>query len=466
MTTTKKIILVTSIVLSTLLGIYLGFSLYFMHHFYFGTMINGVDVSGKDVESAKTAIQTAIDAYELTFVERDGTTESIIGNTFGLIVNWDDEIEVLLNQQNGFCWIEKVIEPDIHNTVTKLSYDENKLYTILTGLSCMKPEKQIAPEDAKISEYAIGEGYKVIPASMGSKINETALRAKVNEYIHCLKKELNLDMTYCYELPYVMDDNERLVSAITQLNKSLETVITYQVGDETQVLDATTFQPWLSVNANLEVVVDEDAVSEYVKELASAYNTFYKTKHFMTSYGVEVSISNSRYGWLVDKQAEKEAIVADILAGEQITRDLNYSVTANSRVGNDFGNSYVEINLTAQHLFLYVDGVLIMESDFVSGNVSKSYYTPTGAFAITYKERNATLNGDDYSTPVDYWMPFAGNVGMHDATWRGSFGGNIYLTNGSHGCVNLPWSSAKKIFENVKAGFPVLVYQLPGTENY
>ena len=33
-----------------------------------------------------------------------------------------------------------------------------------------------------------------------------------------------------------------------------------------------------------------------------------------------------------------------------------------------------------------------------------------------------------------------------------------------HGCVNLPYSAAKTIFENVDAGYAVLVYELPGTE--
>jgi hypothetical protein len=114
---------------------------------------------------------------------------------------------------------------------------------------------------------------------------------------------------------------------------------------------------------------------------------------------------------------------------------------------------------------MYVDGVLVVESDFVSGNLSKGYYTPTGAYGLTYKERNATLNGENYSTPVSYWMPFAGNVGMHDATWRGSFGGSIYKRNGSHGCVNLPYSAAKTIYENITSNFPVLVYELAGTES-
>ena len=140
-------------------------------------------------------------------------------------------------------------------------------------------------------------------------------------------------------------------------------------------------------------------------------------------------------------------------------------MTANSHDGNDFGDSYVEINLTAQHLFLYKKGKLVIESDFVSGNVSKGNATPTGAYGITYTEKNATLRGENYETPVTYWMPFAGNVGMHDAYWRSAFGGSIYKTAGSHGCINLPPSVAKVVFENVSKNYPVLVYELEGTES-
>ena len=125
----------------------------------------------------------------------------------------------------------------------------------------------------------------------------------------------------------------------------------------------------------------------------------------------------------------------------------------------------MEINLTAQHLFFYKNGSLIVESDFVSGNASKHYDTPTGIYGLTYKERDATLRGEDYASKVAYWMPYCNNVGMHDASWRSSFGSNIYKTSGSHGCVNLPASAAKKIFENIEKGDPVLVYTLPGTES-
>jgi len=60
-------------------------------------------------------------------------------------------------------------------------------------------------------------------------------------------------------------------------------------------------------------------------------------------------------------------------------------------------------------------------------------------------------------------MPFNGGVGLHDASWRSTFGGKIYVTGGSHGCINLPRSAAETIYNNISAGTPVLVYNQDGS---
>ena len=126
---------------------------------------------------------------------------------------------------------------------------------------------------------------------------------------------------------------------------------------------------------------------------------------------------------------------------------------------NDIGRSYVEADLTNQHLYLYYKGNLVLETDFVSGDMRVSgNITPQGVFGLTYKTQNAVLRGADYETPVSYWMPFHGNFGMHDATWRSEFGGDIYLTNGSHGCLNLPLDKAAELYSYLYTGYPVICY--------
>ncbi len=148
-----------------------------------------------------------------------------------------------------------------------------------------------------------------------------------------------------------------------------------------------------------------------------------------------------------------------IYQGSVLEKEPLYTSRGANKGSDDIGDSYVEIDLSNQHLYLFWEGEIVLESDFVSGDMTRSgRMTPPGVFGLTYKTRNAVLRGEDYETPVNYWMPFNGNIGMHDATWRSSFGGSIYITNGSHGCVNLPLDKAAQIYEYVSTGFPVICY--------
>lgn len=458
----KKRIIIIGAVVAALIMLYIGLSYFFMNHFYFTTTINGVSVGGASVEGAKSKIQNAIDSYELSIVERDGSTEIISGKDIQMDITWKNELDNYMANQNGFAWVLKLFSPDTYDKTLGISYDEAALSKKMEALSAMQEEKQIKPENAAV-EYKNG-AFIVKEEILGTAIDKSKLHRNLKDCIKNIDTELNLAEDGCYFDPTLTADNEKFDTVVEQLNKALDTVITYEIGKSTEVLDASIFAEWLYVDNAFNPCVDEDALNEFVKGLGRKYNTCYSAKKLMTTYGIEVTIPNSHYGWKIDNTAEKAAIIEEIFAGEKVTRDLHYSMTANSHEGPDYGNSYVEINLTAQHLYMYVDGELIVESDFVSGNLSRNFITPTGAFTLTYKDKDAVLNGEDYSTPVSFWMPYAGNVGMHDATWRSEFGGNIYKTDGSHGCVNLPWSKAKIIFENIEQGFPILCYELPGTE--
>lgn len=461
----KKIVMIAAIAAGILAGVYLGLSIFFMSHFHFGTKIGNVDVSGKSAASAETALQKALDEYKLTIEERDGKTDSIIGDAIDLTIEWKTKPESYIEKQNGFAWIAKVFQPDAYKIDGTVLWDEAKLTEAIAGLSALESAKQIPAVDAKVSEYDAKKGYTLVPSVPGTVVDTEAFTSNIKACIVSLNDSLDMAEGNSYVQPVIADDNEKLLATIAQLNKSLEVVITYQIGDKTEVLDAKTFQPWLYVNENLEACVKDEALQEYVKGLSATYDTYHSAKKFMTSYNQEITITNCHYGWKIDHDAEKAAIAADILAGAPVTREFNYAAKAHSYGANDYGNSYVEINLTAQHLYVYIDGRVVVETDFVSGNSSRDWDTPTGIWGVTYKTTKATLRGDGYATPVDYWMPYAGNVGMHDATWRNDFGGSIYKRDGSHGCVNLPWGKAKEIYGYIKKGFPVIVYNLAGTES-
>ncbi|WP_330398665.1 L,D-transpeptidase [Herbinix luporum] len=117
------------------------------------------------------------------------------------------------------------------------------------------------------------------------------------------------------------------------------------------------------------------------------------------------------------------------------------------------------MNISKQYLWFYKDGKLLSQGPVVTGNPNRGNATVLGVYMVNYKQKEATLRGPGYEAKVKYWMPFFGNIGLHDAPWRSSFGRDIYLRNGTHGCVNAPLYLAKTIFENIDEGTPVIVYK-------
>ena len=163
----------------------------------------------------------------------------------------------------------------------------------------------------------------------------------------------------------------------------------------------------------------------------------------------------------MDQDATYDYLIDAIWAGNTGDTYAEFAQTAVSWSNSDLGDSYVEIDLGSQHVWLYIDGQEVVSTDCVSGLASDpSRKTPEGTYTLYYKESPSVLKGEnnEYETKVTYWMPFNGGIGLHDANWRSSFGGSIYQTNGSHGCVNLPPSAAKEIYERVYDGIPIICY--------
>lgn len=170
------------------------------------------------------------------------------------------------------------------------------------------------------------------------------------------------------------------------------------------------------------------------------------------------NISNYELKQDVDIDKTAKAIIKAAKSGKEglvVANETPKKAVANA-------TSHVEVNLSAQTVNFVVEGKSTFSTPIVSGG--PGHRTPTGIFTIKYKARNTTLKGNnddgsEYESPVSYWMPFNGGVGFHDATWRGSFGGGIYLGDGSHGCINMPPAAAGRLFNMVSAGTVVYVYR-------
>lgn len=459
------ILVVGAIILIPLLCLYAYVAFYYHSHFYSKTVINGISTANMTVSEAEDAINSEVKDYIFTLDERDGLTDTITGEEINLHTIFGEGITKLIEKQNNLAWPVAMFQPKVLEINTMIEYDEALLEKCYDQLKCFDKAVDVTPTDATISEYG-EKGYEIIPENPGAKIIKDKVYIAVRDAINSLEPSISVEAIGGYEEPKITSDNPELLKALGEMNKLAGAKITYDFGNDSEVLDGTKISKWITVDDNFVVNFDPSGIKDFVDYIGKTYNSFGRIRTFKTSYGKTIKVEGGDYGWWLNRPQEVIDLTQLVQNGEKVKREPVYFQTAQKYGKDDIGDTYVEVNLTAQHLFFYNKGKLILESDFVSGNVSKKLGTPTGTYPVQYKDNDATLVGEDYETPVKYWMPFNKNIGFHDAYWRNEFGKDIYLTNGSHGCINMPPAKAKKMFKYIQRGVAVVVYELPGTESY
>lgn len=466
----QKMVLWSSlgVLFAFLLGLLIAGSVYCSSHFSKGTIINEIDASGLTMEELESRMRE----YVLTVRERTGEgsyiTETITGDQIGVTVSNTDELNGILKQQNILKAISSYIkgEQQVYTVENLYAYVDSALMTAILKLQGFQESFVVEPVDAHISEYDAENGYRIVPEIRGNVLNQTKTIQTVETAVDALLTEIDLEKAGCYEEPSVYADDAKLTERLAQMKQYTDLRIVYHFGQQEEVIDGSVLSGWLLVDEETnKVSVSEEKIDDFVVMLRKKYDTIFRSREFQTSYGKTITIEGGDYGWWMNYSQEQEQLKEMIRNGESGERIPVYYQTAAVYGSQDYGNTYIEINLTAQHLFLYVNGEKKMESEFVSGNAARGFDTPAGIYGITYKEQDAMLVGENYETPVSYWMPFNGNIGLHDAIWRDSFGADIYKKSGSHGCINMPYLKAKELYGEIAKGTPVICYYLDGTES-
>lgn len=449
--------------------VYGGVGFSYQDKFLPGTWINGIDCSELNAAQVAGLVDNQLRSYDAVITGRDphsGTSGTVIGQFTAEEIHltysedWRDEVEALLEKQNTWTWLYRKMSDDTYsnNLVMGVSYDTEALNSIVNSWEACQPDNMVSPQDSYVDEYSDRlKRYEIVPEIEGTKMDLQRLLELIDTMIISHETSLDLETNDCYEKPRVRQNDTGLTEAVETANKWLETKVTYDWNGAEVVVDSELLEDWIVVKNN-NAVLDEKAVAAFVKEQAQEYDTYGNRRNFVTTLGVELSLPSGYYGWLTDIEEETKELIELIHQGKSVTKEPIYASAARQKGMSDIGNSYVEADLTHQHLYLYENGAVVFETDFVSGNMSNGCETPEGVFGLTYKTTNAVLRGPGYATPVNYWMPFYGDFGMHDATWRGEFGGQIYIADGSHGCLNLPLDAAALLYEHVSTGFPVICY--------
>lgn len=449
------------IALAALALVYVAGTVYFSSHFFFGTKINGMSCQGKTVEEAKEMMKEYAKEYTITLTQRLDREDVITSEQIGLEFVDDGEIDKCKEEQKGYQWLSAIWEKHSYEN-TSFSYDDEKLSNTVDELSCFDKENVTSPRRAYPAYNEETKQYEIIEEIDGNKVVKKTLLTEVKKAIDAGEKKLDIDKAGCYKKPKWYKDDKEVIAARDTMNKYISTVITYDMDYTEEVVDVDRIHEWISVDSDCNVTVERSKVREFLLEMAYKYNTVGTSRSFTTPGGSTIQVSGGTYGWRLNQEDETDELCNLIKKGVQEERTPLYlsKGLARDEDGDDLHDTYIAISIAAQTMWYYKDGECMISTPVVTGNTSLNRGTPTGVYAIAYKQRDYTLTGDDYASDVDYWMPFYEwrGIGIHDASWRNSFGGSIYKTNGSHGCVNTPYYAVQYLFQNVETGTPVVVY--------
>lgn len=519
MKTGKKIRYAILLVFALCAGVYLGIAYYYMEGFSFGTWINGVYCTGKSVAQVNEELLSQISAPELTVIypicdgeevpEEGRSSSHFIMDEQMLQQDFTKSLQQLLQKQRPLMWAQNLflqeggyeLKPAVSFTEEgKKAFEEAFLSdgTVQTEIGrdvCIRLEKDekegIRLYDGKKNRLdtekafgecvnAIEEGKTEVLLSSAcyydekSNAEEKEQQALYQELLEFLDFEIIYDMG----AEQVRFDRKALVDLLAveeagkdgavggEENRKSGTIGEKQAGESAAAgekkavpIQEKGSEEFVFVRGEDSAFCwDQERIKAAVDKLADTYDTYGKPREFAMTGGGTVTLEKGNYGTQLDRKAEEKWLTEALTERKSETHTPSYLREAYARGEDDIGNTYVEINMTKQKLWFYMEGKVEIETPIVTGNMMRRRGTPEGVYFVYGKQKNRILRGPGYASHVNYWMPVKGGVGMHDALWRDEFGGDIYKKEGSHGCINLPLEAAEKMYGLIEIGVPVILY--------
>ena len=422
------------------------------------TFVNGKNIS---YASKDEALRKPSEPFTITIKGRDERTATINLKDIDYRASIPESASI---DQNPFKWPLAFanIDNDEFNFDYNVKYDEDKLQKNIQGQALVS--EVVKPVNANV-KYENGE-FKIIPEVMGNMVDSKKLNKKIKDAIYNHKEEIVLEDDD-YINPVVKNNSKELKKLLADA-KTIESMkIGFNFNGFDFKLEGEDLIDMFDTDKGT-YELNYDKITKYVSYLADETNTYGKNRTFNANGIGKITVNPGVYGFILDVPGTVDKVYE--LVNERKSGDVEpvYERTGLSREadGSDIGNTYVEVDISRQYMWFYLNGELIFETSIVTGMPqTRKWATNVGVGSILSKAANQTLRGDSfdgsrYETPVSYWMPIGWDgEGFHDAPWRGGFGGNIYYSNGSHGCLNMPPALAGKLFELAPHNTPVIVYE-------
>lgn len=463
----QKCVLFLAIPCVLLAAGYCALMYYYKINIPYGTWVNGIYCTGMSYEEvAAKLLEQDESTVEIDVIDCNGDVHHLTPNPEVYTVSYEEGLEKTIASYGAVgLFKEKYI-----NQPAKVQIEREGWKEYTNTLELFQADKE--PPKSRLNIVEGEEGFELIDAFENVLDQEKASEV-IAAAVEAGEKQVSLVEAGCYYKPeYSAADREKIAEfkALENFCRKMKLDLTIQ-GETVYTVDWAVLKDWILLDEDgdcvyskgIDLMLDESRVKEYTADLEKKLTTYWgEPWEFVNHNGETIEVEAGNFGRVLKTYALTEAILKAFNEGTYGAYELEFIFYPSSAQEVDYGagvgSSYVEVDTKEQHVYLYIDGECVLDSPCVTGNVSWDMETPKGVFYIEYKQRNRTLRGPGYATPVSYWMHFYNHCGFHDASWRKNFGGEIYLKDGSHGCVNMPPEMARELYEQVYAGMPVVIY--------
>lgn len=447
-----------------LLGTYLLGVVIFYGHCGFRTYVNGKSVFMMSADEIVLDINKSVQCQMLTLKRRDGTSEKISYAQLGVLLK--HQPLVVDFSQNSFLWFTQLFHRTDYHLDMSLELSEDVVLANVDKLECLSDDYVKKPVQGYVKLLEDGS-YEVVSDSSGNEIDKGKLVFAICNSILQGKHVLDLESAGVYKedlIPMRNLDVETSLSksAIEKLSVNINVGgnVSEQIPDE--VLKNCVYE------LKGKTYIRYSGVYQYVEHLSRLYDTVGTTRTFHTSLGSDIQLSPSDgdtfFGWELNS-LDTTAAICDALANQSTNVSAVWVSKGKSHdVANDFGNTYVELSIKDQHMWCYVDGNLLFDTDVTTGTYSvPNRRTPTGMFMTMDWNTEYTMRGSYGTAFSHYFIRLTPTgIGIHDSSWRSKYGGEEYINHGSHGCINTPYDKVKLLYDTLhssaKSGVPVIIY--------
>lgn len=442
---------------------YLALAEYYKGGFSYGTWINGIYCTGKTVDEVNQELLETCTYEGLKISDKEGNAYEIKAEDIGFAFDFRKALSMYLDRQNPYLWIDNLFSRREHTLIPVISYEEDMLETVYEQIPFLINETVDGKRDVYLMKAS--EGYVLVNERV-MVLNTKKARKVIEEALLNFSAEVNLEEKGCYEdLPLSAEEKQEIL-LWEKIKDFQDCRIVYAFGKEQVPINGTVVCDWIQTEADGSfscdetgnLIADEEKIDAFVDRLADEYDTVGGSRNFQATRGEIITVEGGTYGNKMNRTAEKEYLKKAFLEKREEIHIPEYTQEAWLQGKDDIGQTYIEVDMTKQMLYYYIGGRLELETQVVTGNTGRRMGTPEGVNFVYGKQKNRILKGPNYASHVNFWMPVKGNIGIHDAKWRSEFGGEIYKSNGSHGCINVPYEAMSQLYEIVEIGTPVIMF--------